>query len=408
MMIKELSYAMLVLFMLASTVTVAETVLTTPTLQTIIEATYQRYPDAALPNAIRQQSNAIRLQASSLLAGNPTLVARHENDELTDNFGFRDWGGSVQMPLWLPGQRKRRFDVADATEQEAAALIPFYKWRVSGEVRELLWSIKLAAAETRLAQTAIDSANALATDINKRVQAGELAVTDQILAHKEALARKIELATVTANLAALRSKYHILTGFNTMPHTILEPDIQDDTLLAQHPALIAASQSTDRARTVRDRAQHEKRANPTLAVGARNERAGSGQPYDTILALELNLPLGLKSHSAPVIANAQRQLTEQQVNYARVQRELEKQRIIASNEKQRTAHALKLTRQQQLLAAEGLRLARRAFELGESDLFTLLQARTQALAAERDLQLRQLEQGRAIARYNQALGVIPE
>jgi outer membrane protein TolC len=55
-----------------------------------------------------------------------------------------------------------------------------------------------------------------------------------------------------------------------------------------------------------------------------------------------------------------------------------------------------------------LRLTRRGFELGESDLFTLLQARAQALAAERDLRLRRLELGRATARFNQALGVIPE
>ena len=333
---------------------------------------------------------------------------RHENDELTDNFGFRGWEGSVQLPLWLPGQRKRRLEVAAATKQEAAALTPFYKWRVSGEVRELLWSIRIAEAKAALAQTALDSAHALETDINKRVQAGELAVTDQILARQETLAREITLNTTTENLSALRKEYQMLTGLTEPPANIVERDAQGVGLPDQHPALVAAGHRTDLARSVRDQSRYEKRANPVLAIGTRHERAERGQPYDTILALELNLPLGLKGHSAPAIADAERQLTEQQVSYASVQRDIEKQLILAGSEKQRTAQALQLAQQQQRLAAEGIRLIRRAFELGESDLFTLLQARNHALAAERDLQISQLEQGRAIARYNQALGVIPE
>lgn len=401
----RLRLGLLVLVLLPTVALAAETSLT---LQTVVEATYERYPDIVLAEAVQQQSDAIRLQASSLLANNPSFLVRHENDELTDTIGFREWAGIVQMPLWLPGQRDRRRDVAAATEEEASALLPFYKWRVSGEVRELLWSIKIAEAEVSLAQAAIDSAEALQADIDKRVQAGELAITDQILAGKEVLARKIALTTASADVEALYDTYKMVTGLNSAPENILETDRQDSALTEHHPALIAAARSTERARAERERARLERRANPQLAAGARNERAQIGQPFDTILTVELNLPLGLKGHAAPAISSAERQLTEQQVGYASARRDLERQRIIASNERQRAAAALELTRQQQQLADEGLRLARRAFELGESDLFTLLQARAQALAANRDLQLRQLEQGRAIARHNQALGVIPE
>jgi outer membrane protein TolC len=406
--IERHTYYLLATLFLANTATVAETAPNNLAIQTVIEAALARYPELALPDAVRQQGTAIRQQASGLLADDPSLTLRHENDELTDTFGFRGWEGSVQLPLWLPGQRKRRLDVAAATEQEAAALTPFYKWRVSGEVRELLWSIRIAEAKAALAQTALDSAQALETDIDKRVQAGELAVTDQILARQETLAREITLNTATANLRALRKEYQVLTGLSELPANIVEMDAQGTGLPDQHPALVAVGHRTDLARTVRDKSRHEKRANPVLAIGTRHERAESGQPYDTIMTLELNLPLGLKGHSAPAIADAERQLTEQQVSYISVQREIEKQRVLAVSEKQRTAQALQLARQQQQLTAERIRLIRRAFELGESDLFTLLQAQKLALAAERDLQISQLEQGRAIARYNQALGVIPE
>jgi outer membrane protein TolC len=51
---------------------------------------------------------------------------------------------------------------------------------------------------------------------------------------------------------------------------------------------------------------------------------------------------------------------------------------------------------------------RRAFNLGESELTTLLQAQERARQASLDLELRRLEQGRAAARLNQALGLVPE
>ncbi|MEE9342325.1 MAG: TolC family protein [Gammaproteobacteria bacterium] len=393
---------------LTSLSAVAEIISEAPALQAVVQAAYERYPALALPDVVRQQGQAIRRQASGFLADDPSLSLRHETDEVTDNFGFNSWEANVKMPLWLPGQRKRSLNVANAVEQEAESLTPFYKWRVSGEVRELLWSIRIAEANEVLARAAVDSAQALKADIDKRVQAGELALTDQILADKERLVRDIELITRRANVEALRKEYRMLTGLIEIPEDILEQDAEGTSLPETHPAIVVAGQRAGRAQTERDRARHEKRSNPVLALGARNERAESGLPHDTIMSLELSLPLGLKYQSASGIADAQRQLVEQKISYASVQRELEKQLILAGSEKHRTAQALKLTQRQQRLAAEGLRLAQRAFELGESNLFTLLQARTQALAAERDLLIRQLEQGRAVARHNQALGVILE
>ena len=393
---------------LASMATASDVIHDALSVRTVVEAAFERNPDILLSGAIRQEGEAIRQQAASLLADDPSVVIRHESDEMTDDNGFRNWESSVHMPLWLPGQRKQRRDVAHTTEIEAASLAPFYKWRASGEIRELLWSIRIAEVEASLAQAAVDSAQALEADIDKRVAAGELAATDLILARKETLAHEIKHGTAAANLETLLGKYRVLTGLTAIPEDILENDAPDTAVIARHPALVAASVRADRARAERNQSRREKRANPVLAVGAKNERAENGMPYDTIMTLELSLPLGLKGQSAPAIASAERRLTEQQISYASVQRDLENTLDIAALEKQHTEQALELAHQQQQLSAEGLRLARRAFELGESGLFTLLRAHAEALAAERDFQIRQLEQGRAIARYNQALGVIPQ
>ena len=379
-----------------------------PDLHEAIQAGYEHYPQRALGDAVQRQGDAIRRQASSLLADDPALSLRHENDAWTDGDGFRSWEGGVELPLWLPGQRDRRNAVADATDREAEGIRRLQYWRVAGDIRELLWSLRIAETELSLATQAVDSASVLERDISRRFDAGELARTDLILAQRETLARQGERIAAQAGLDTLQQQYEIWTGLTQLPSAIEEPAAADEQISDDHPALQAARLAVGRARAARDRVQGEKRANPVLILGSKSERPVAGVNYDTSLTAEFHLPLGMKSQAAIRTADAERDLTEAGGELARVRRELDntlRERLV---ERRTAERALELAQRQQALASEGLRLTQRAFELGESDLFTLLQARAQALASERDLRLRRLELGRATARFNQAMGVIPE
>jgi len=345
----------------------------------------------------------VRRQASSLLAGDPAVMLRHENDSYIDDNGFRQWEGGLELPLWLPGQREQRRQVATATDNEAEGIQRLQRWRVAGEVRELLWSLRIAAAGLALSDQGLGSAEVLETDVAKRYRAGELARTDLILAQKEVLARKTERVSAASHYDSL-----LWTGLSELPADIQERAAEAPGIADNHPALEAAHRSASRARAQRDQVRTEKRANPLLTLGGKSERAESGLSYDTAVIVAINLPLGTRAQSAVRSAQAERNLTEADIELARVRRDLENDLIRATADQRKTSQELALAEQQYALAGEGLRLTRRAFELGESDLFTLLQARAQALAAERDLRLRRLELGRATARLNQALGVIPE
>lgn len=381
---------------------------TAPSLVDVVQAGLERYPERALSEAIRQQGEAIRRQASSLLAADAAVSLHHETDAVTENDGFRNWEGGVEMPLWMPGQRDRRNKVADATVREADATRRLQHWQVAGEVRELLWSLKMAAAEVGLAEQALDSARTLENEVKKRAEAGELARSDLILVQKETLAREIELSSAVSGRDSLMMEYRALTGLALLPVSISETSTRTETLPDNHPALMEARTTVGRGRAERDQTRAEKRASPVLTLGGKSERPESGLSYDTSLTVELHVPLGMRSQAEPRTAEAERRLTEASTRLARLRRELENKLNRARVDKQRATRALVLAEQRQLLAAEGLRLARRAFELGESDLFTLLQARAQALSAKHDLQLHRLEGGRAQARLNQALGVLPE
>jgi cobalt-zinc-cadmium efflux system outer membrane protein len=325
----------------------------TPSLSAVIQAGYERYPQRPLSEAVRSEGEAVRRQASSLLAGDPAVMLRHENDSYTDDNGFRQWEGGLEMPLWLPGQREQRRQVATATDGEAEGIQRLQHWRVAGEVRELLWSLRIAAASLALSEQGLSSAEVLENDVAKRFRAGELARTDLILAQKEVLTRKAERVSAASHYDSLLQQYQAWTGLSELPADIQERAVEAPGIADNHP-------------------------------------------------------LGTRTQSAVRTAQAERNVTDAAIELAQVRRDLENDLIRARADQHKTSQELALAEQQYALAGEGLRLTRRAFELGESDLFTLLQARAQALAAERDLRLRRLELGRATARFNQALGVIPE
>jgi len=380
----------------------------TPTLASAIRAGYERNPELALTGAIRDQSSAIRQQAESLLAADPSVMLRHESDAATGSDGYRYWEGGLEMPLWLPGQRHRRSQVALAMENEADSTSRFQEWNVAGEIRELLWSLRIAETRLELARRAVQSARSLEVDVSKRVDAGELPRNDLVIVQAETLAREVDQTAAASNRDILLSSYRLATGLAVPPVVIVEEKTHVAGISEDHPALQNALVAARRAYAERDQVRGEKWSNPHLTIGSKTERPGSGWSYDTALIVQVNVPLGTASHAAPGIAAAERQLAEVKSAALTVQRDLEKALIRATGEIQQSERALKLSEQQQHLTAEGLRLTRRAFELGESDLYTLLQARKRALETELDLRMRRDELGRAVSRYNQALGVVPQ
>ena len=68
---------------------------------------------------------------------------------------------------------------------------------------------------------------------------------------------------------------------------------------------------------------------------------------------------------------------------------------------------LTIAAKQHAVAKESFNLAQKAFQLGESDLVSLLRVQAQAFEAERTYTTRQIQVQWDIARYNQTVGVLP-
>jgi outer membrane protein TolC len=175
-----------------------------------------------------------------------------------------------------------------------------------------------------------------------------------------------------------------------------------------HPLLAEADAALARARAERDRVASDRRGNPVLSLGGRRSRDDRAFGADTALQLEVSIPFGLRSQSAPELAASERQVTERLAELHRLRREAERELAGAVLGRAGAAKALQVAERRARLAADALKVAERAFELGETDLAERLRAERRAREAHLDLALRRAEQGQALARLNQALGIIPQ
>ena len=72
-----------------------------------------------------------------------------------------------------------------------------------------------------------------------------------------------------------------------------------------------------------------------------------------------------------------------------------------------TKAEIELVTKQNEIGQESIRLARKAFSLGETDLVSLFRVQASAFEAERALSVKKIQLQWDIARYNQAVGVLP-
>lgn len=373
-----------------------------------VAAAYARQQDGRVAQAQRDLGQALETRVSQFLSGDPSFNLKYQTDAVGAGDGYREWEGGVNLPLWWPGQRSAQRREAERVYGSADALARARKLVVTGEVRERLWGLALARSAQQEAQLAYDSAQQLERDISRRVEAGELPRSDLLLAQKETLAREDDLRQAINRAQQAERRFQSYTGLSEVPAAQTEALSKVPDLSAQHPMLALVMADTERARARRDRVASERRSGTSLWVGGKTVRDTSGADYNSAVGLEINVPFGSRSHAAPALAEAEAALTEATVNQQRTRLELEGALAAARLEHERAAAALQRSSARKSLADESLKLSRRAFELGETDLVRLLQARRDALSAHSEFEMRRLQLGQAIARLNQISGVIPQ
>lgn len=354
----------------------------------------------------RRQAQAEQVAASSPWAAPPTLELSHRDDRLQSAAGRRETELGVAWPLWLPGQRAARGAAAEADAELATLAERAARLRIAGEVREAAWALAVLQAEAMQVQAQLKSLQTLADDVDRRVQAGDLARADSLAARAELLAATAQQAEVQQRGLAARTRWTLITGQDAMPDPA-EAIAPEAAMLPEHPELVLARQHVVRAQRRVELARASRRDPPELAVRYRQDTPGGGEGAERSVGVALRLPLGTDDRNLPLQTAAASaldvaQATERQTR-ERHAAELSSARAALHSAGQQLAaeHA------RADLLRERARLIDKSFRSGETPLPDLLRALAAASQADNASARQQAALGLARARLQQALGLLP-
>lgn len=377
------------------------------TLKEALNLTFSRNPQQYQLQARDRDVLARRSRSDTLLPKPPALSLIHQNDALGSGRGEREWQADMEIPLWRSGQRAARTAVAENAKIDLEASKERLLLEAAGQLRDAVWEVKMVESQLALARLRYETAQALEQDVARRFKAGELAKTDLMLAQQETLQAKTEVVRADAEFNHARHRYRVLTGLQQIPGQLEEVQSTLESYSESHSLWREAETRVALSERERNLTAVESKDNLQLVVNTRSQRGAFDNAYNDSVGLSIRIPLSTESHMAPQLAAADIHVAQAVADRERLRYQLETAMHEAEHNLAVTRVELEIADTHHAIARENLRLSDKAFQLGEIDLVNLLRTRAQAYEAERALSTRQIQLTWDIARYNQAVGVLP-
>jgi hypothetical protein len=375
------------------------------TLASVTEQVYQRLPARLAEASFSQLQQANDSVGSALFAEPATASLNHFNDGIGSGDGFQEWEGSVDMPLWLPGQKQAYQTLSDKIIAELPAYQAELKWQASGAVREQIWQVKLAEAALAQATEVWLTAQQLEKDVKARVEAGDLPTTEALLASSNTLEALSQRTQAASQLSKVLQTYQLVTGLDSLPTDVDESLTTQVSISASHPRLAVQDQLIRRLQAEMGLANYASAINPSLSVGVRRERGDNSESFNHSLGVGITIALDDKRYGQKAIAEASATLTEAQVVRQQLEKHLQQQLLNHKASLAASQAQLALAREQDITTQRYYQLQKKAFELGELNLVELLRSQTLANQSRGRKQQLEVEIAQKTADLNQALGV---
>jgi len=370
-----------------------------------VEAAWRKAVQSAEANGQVRRAQAERTAASSLFAAPPALELSHRDDRLQSNRGARETEVGFAMPLWLPGQRSAREAAARVEGEFASLAATVGHLRVAAAVREVASDIALQRAEADLADANLKSLEALTTDVERRVAAGDLARIDALASRAEFLAAQSLKTQALQRLRAAQLQWTALTGMTQEP-SVSEP-AKDANGAADHPVIQLASLSVELARRRLDAVSASKRSPPELVARLRQDVSNRNESTVNSLGFALRIPLGTAARNDQLMAAAVSELEVAQATEQRQREQVAADIKIARAALRSAADQLETERARTALLTERARLLDNSFRAGETSLPEILRTTAALSQARLSVTRQELAIGLAQARLHQALGILP-
>lgn len=375
------------------------------TLREAVDAAWSRHPQARLLDGRVAELEARQQVAGALFAGPGALTLSNRDDRFNRDAGRQEYEAEIAMPLWLPGQRGAQQRLAEGEALELEAQRRALRFTLTGEVRDAWLGLSLARSESALSRERLDTASKLEEDVKRRLRVGDVSRFDANLAESERLGAAAAVAEAESSQLETEVAFRTLTGIEA--RTDLPVETPADAEQQENPAVVAARRASATSNARLRAAQASARDNPEVSLIARRERDDFNQPYANTIGVRVRLPFSSTPRTREKIAAAQAEMNQADaaLRQAELKVDLEQERTrreLATAQRQRD-----YAEERKRLAADNLTLARKAYQLGESDLVTLLRAQAADYDAARAVEKARLTLIAAQGRLNQALGVLP-
>jgi outer membrane protein TolC len=379
----------------------------TLSLKQTVEATFAQYPQGAVIGAMQEDAQALHRRSDSLVAGYPLIYLQYVDDRIMSNRGVVQIQTGYQIPFWMWGQRAASRAVADEAEKGALLFAAALKHEVAGLVRESLWNLVLMENRRGLAQQVFEVSKQLFATIKRRVELGDLARSDQLLAESDLLDKKSQFTLAEAEVMHARHAYKNLTRLEKAPKQFEETLSKTTTIHEQHPAVAAANALVERSQAEVEFTRLSKQGNqPSILIGTQHDQAGN-LGFDNATNLVLQVPIGGEAWNGPYVSQANLALTQKIADRASLMRRLERALHEAEHTLEVDKATLDIANQRKDIAETHLKMSRLAFEAGEIQLIDFLKIQASAQAAIRDAMERAILVQRDTAFYNQVVGELP-
>lgn len=374
------------------------------TLKTLTDYVFTHHPARhaeASMDGLAESRSAI---AGQLFAEPLSLSVNHFNDVIGSGDGLQEWESSIEMPIWLPGEKRQQQNLS----RHLAAEVPYYQQRIrldaSAQVREHVWQVMLSAAKVRHAEVLQENAENLLQNVKNRVEGGDLADSEALLAQTHYLEMQSQVASAKMDLQQSLNQYQYLTGQQVLPDEIEENLPESPQIHLDHPLLAELEQQIAKQRSEVANARYDNARHPSLSVGIRRERDEHADPYNNSVGVGVSFALNDARYQQPAIAAASRQLADLQIAQQQQLRQLEAALLAAVDRLNSLQQRQDMLKQQFDVSQQYVSMQQRSFDMGGIDLTTLLRSQEVTNTHRHQLLQLQIEIQQQIAQINQIVG----
>ncbi len=374
------------------------------TLDELAAEARRHHPEFGLVAAHGDRARAEQAYADHWFPERTQLAGFHITDQPLDDTGFYEDEVSLNVPLWLPGEKRTQNLLAAATLDTSESAANAFAWRVSGEVRRALWDVLLTQRDLELAAQQETRLEQVLEQAIIFEEAGDIALGDRLAVNQELATWRGELLNLEAYYQDALRAYLALTSVQALPRDAREVLSSVTGVSDEHPALRFAQDRFAQASADLATSEESNPFRPAVQFYWRGTRPDQPSPRIDALGVGLALPLGKSPSRGPELAAMNEVMARAQADYLSLRRELE----LGLHEAEHTLHTIErqLDNSRILMEATSKReeLDLLSLELGEISVQEWLRRQQSYREVMRLHERLLLQHGAAIAAYNQAAG----